>query len=654
MDQHIPPAPRAFARTRSRLRGGAVALAAATLAVPFALGSGLPAAAAPEDGLEAIEAGDLLPGYQDEFLALPDGESVFAHVEHLAVDIGPRVAGTEAEDEAIAYVEGLLEEYGFDTYIETFEARPGSFADVVPSRDDVEGHGSWQFAPATNSLFTGPDAPVTAPVVDVADGSALEDRPLEGAFVLVDWVADADARAALIGAIAEHDPAGIILTATAANAPIPRIGAAPAGTEDLIVAAAGDYQGDRIRALLETGPLDLAITTDTGGATSSNVIGVRPAVGDEDGTAPIVYIGAHIDSVVGSPGASDNASGVGVMLQIAELIGRYPLDVEIRVGAWGAEEQGIVGSAHHAAQLTQDEIDRTIGAWNFDMAGTSYPGTADRPTDFYGLSVNPDNEDNAVLDLTGQITEYTGHGPLNRGYVGRSDHQSFHDVGIDAAVFSWMYWSPETSIVLEPTYHNPSDTIDFISSDRLGTAAQFVGGSVFLAALNEVEVSVLDESGAAAAEVPVAMSCEGDEGWRDAGTTGPDGALTTGAPHVECDFAALADDGAAASAEAVQIAGDTSVTLELAQAAPAPTGTEEPVPTGTEEPGDSPDPTGTEDAPGTTAPSETASEAGDGDPLARTGDDRMLTLLALALLFAGAGTALAVYRRRRPAGETVE
>src|SRR5690606_24076138 len=106
---------------------------------------------------------------------------------------------------------------------------------------------------------------------------------------------------------------------------------------DVPVLGGGTAHSTRIKALLEQGPLTLTIRTDRYVTPmSTNVVGVRKAAGDPTGTtAPIVMISSHLDSVLGSPGANDDASGVGVSLEIARVLSQYPLDTELRVGAWG-------------------------------------------------------------------------------------------------------------------------------------------------------------------------------------------------------------------------------------------------------------------------------------------------------------------------------
>lgn len=559
LQQAHPPHHRGI-RRRALLTLSVVTLSTSLALVPNAAHA---APYAPDDALEAIETGKLTPGFQQEFVDLVKQDRVYSHVQELSVGIGPRVAGTAAEDAAQDYVEHHLQEYGFQTSREVFDGRTQFVANVVPSRD-LPGIASWQYRSAQGAKITGPSAPLKAPVIDLGDGSGLATTEVTDALVIIDWNANAEARTALLEQLAAAGAAGIILAQTNPKGSIPNLREVPESVADLVVVTAGGVQAVRLRELAAApgDALSLSITTEQTRDDSSNVIGVRPAAND-DGTAPIVYVGAHVDSVVGSPGASDNASGIGIMLETAKLISNYSLDTEIRVGSWGGEEIGILGSAHHAQSLSEDEIQRTIGAWNMDMAGTAEKGTNEQPFGFWGLSVNPDNESNTVLNFASDVHSDLEQEPLNIGYVGRSDHQSFHDVGINAAVFSWMFWSADSSIVLEPDYHLPSDTIEFVSADRMGFSAQIIGGSAFRAALNPVTLNVTDETGAPADGAQLAMSCEGDTGWREVPQTSQQGTTETLAPHTTCDFAAVGADGAIGASLDQAIAGDTTVEVEL-------------------------------------------------------------------------------------------
>jgi len=79
---------------------------------------------------------------------------------------------------------------------------------------------------------------------------------------------------------------------------------------------------------------------------ASNVLGEIPGTDLKD---EVVMIGAHFDTWHGSPNASDNTSGVAVMLEamrILKAVGAAPRRT-IRVALWAGEEQGIHGSREY-------------------------------------------------------------------------------------------------------------------------------------------------------------------------------------------------------------------------------------------------------------------------------------------------------------------
>lgn len=80
-------------------------IGASAVAFPLMLTTAAHAATfAPEDGLAAIENGDYIDSYPSEFRSQVDPETIWNHDYTLSVDIGPRVAGSPAEDAAAEYV----------------------------------------------------------------------------------------------------------------------------------------------------------------------------------------------------------------------------------------------------------------------------------------------------------------------------------------------------------------------------------------------------------------------------------------------------------------------------------------------------------------------------------------------------------------------
>lgn len=94
---------------------------------------------------------------------------------------------------------------------------------------------------------------------------------------------------------------------------------------------------------------------------SANVIAVKPGRSDQ-----VIIVGAHYDSVDAGNGADDNASGVGVMLEVAGKIRDIQTPYTIRWVAFGAEEEDMDGSRHYVAQMSESDIRATVGMINLD------------------------------------------------------------------------------------------------------------------------------------------------------------------------------------------------------------------------------------------------------------------------------------------------
>ena len=83
--------------------------------------------------------------------------------------------------------------------------------------------------------------------------------------------------------------------------------------------------------------------------------------------------GAHRDSVPAGPGMNDNGSGVAGLL--ASPSGwsparRLPPGSALRLGFWGGEELGLLGSRRYVNRLARDERRRIAAYLNLDMVGS--------------------------------------------------------------------------------------------------------------------------------------------------------------------------------------------------------------------------------------------------------------------------------------------
>jgi aminopeptidase S len=86
----------------------------------------------------------------------------------------------------------------------------------------------------------------------------------------------------------------------------------------------------------------------------------------------VVMAGGHHDSVPQGPGLNDNGSGTVALLTVAEHVDadRLPDGTALRLGFWGAEEIGLVGSREYVNGLGPEQRRRIVAYVNLDMVGS--------------------------------------------------------------------------------------------------------------------------------------------------------------------------------------------------------------------------------------------------------------------------------------------
>ena len=503
--------------------------------------------------------------YDDDIISQFDATNSFDTVKHLAVDIGPRRSGLPEEDAAAEYLAGVLRDNGFEATVHQYPFAGTRPAAKVTSPDTTLYNGpNWQLSFAPNSKITTDDANVTAEVLWVDGGTLATDFPAAaaGKIVMLPNVAGntaeaATARTTVVNNAVAAGAAGVMLVGTGQAPPTVTIdGTVP----NVPVIGGGDMHGDELKKALCPGinpdatpaPTPCAgqskvtlkvVTNNWGNLTRAVVIGRRKAVGDPEGTkAPIVMVGAHIDSVLGAPGAHDDATGNGVSMEIARVVGKLPLDKEIRIGGFGGEEDGLQGSRAWtneflAGTLNEAERKRFVGEWQMDMVGTPY-----EPARLWALT--PDGNSNFVVEEAYKSAARFGFTGLDNCKLGQSDHQAFFDLGIPSALFIWLAYNkpvpPATcqsitrgTYTTEPEYHTPRDGMNNVSTERMQTMLDLIGSSFAHNAMNKLDVTAR-EAGQPAAGARVKGDC--GDGVRDFGTTDANGYLEVRVPHVTCDF----------------------------------------------------------------------------------------------------------------------
>jgi aminopeptidase YwaD len=210
------------------------------------------------------------------------------------------------------------------------------------------------------------------------------------------------------------------------------------------------------------------------------------------GELPPLLIGAHYDSVSGSPGADDNASGLVVLLEVALQLGGQPLARPVWLVAFSLEEQDRLGSQAFASRL-KSEHRELAGAIILECVGfsKSEAGTQQAPPgvpiavptqgDFLAIVGNEASRSlvlqleqgaqrNAALLKTLSLV-VPGRGEA-MAHTRRSDHASFWDAGYPAVVLT------DTANFRNPHYHRETDTLDTLNLEFLSNVASTVTAAV--------------------------------------------------------------------------------------------------------------------------------------------------------------------------------
>ncbi|MBX3318707.1 MAG: M28 family peptidase [Nitrospira sp.] len=224
------------------------------------------------------------------------------------------------------------------------------------------------------------------------------------------------------------------------------------------------------------------------GGTYRNVIATaHPA--SRHGEPPPLIIGAHFDTVAGSPGADDNASALAVLMHVARQVRRMTLARPIRFIAFNLEEENLLGSSAYTSFLRENH--ETIhGAIILECVGyaSHQEGSQKKPPglpisipttgDFIGVIGNERSQ-----TLAGSVVQamqshlpivplvVPGNGELLPD-TRRSDHTSFWEQGFPAVMLT------DTANFRNPHYHRPTDTIETLNLDFLASVAEGVTAAV--------------------------------------------------------------------------------------------------------------------------------------------------------------------------------
>src|SRR5262245_32249661 len=201
----------------------------------------------------------------------------------------------------------------------------------------------------------------------------------------------------------------------------------------------------------------------------------------------IVILGAHFDSVQGTPGADDNASGVAVLLEAARLLARARVGSQVLFCGFNLEELNMIGSGYFAKKLKSAGA-KVAAMISLEMVGyiDFRPGSQKYPLglkafypdhgNFIGVIGNWKSASllhrfarqmRQVRGLPVETLSVPGNGGLIPA-VRLSDHSPFWDAGYPALMVT------DTSFFPNPNYHRSTDTLVTLNLDFMSKVCEGV------------------------------------------------------------------------------------------------------------------------------------------------------------------------------------
>ena len=186
--------------------------------------------------------------------------------------------------------------------------------------------------------------------------------------------------------------------------------------------------------------LDLALETEfTPAENGFNVIAEIPGTDLKD---EVVMIGAHLDSWHSATGATDNAAGSAVMMEVMRIlkaVGANPRRT-IRIGLWGGEEQGLLGSRSYVKRTFGERLDK---AFPYDSIKLTPAGekfavyfNMDNGTGKYrGIYLQGNPKAQNVFRAWLKPFEKMGTATITLQNTSGTDHQSFDGIGLPGFQF---------------------------------------------------------------------------------------------------------------------------------------------------------------------------------------------------------------------------
>lgn len=364
-------------------------------------------------------------------------DRAFSYLSELAEDLGPRTSGTDLELEAAEFLAQRFKDLGYETEVQDFswDAPTASISTSAPDKQEPDANilnGTASGSAEAPLVFVGLAKPEDMPPEGLEGKIALIER---GEITFRSKVAQVEAEGA-VAAVIFNNVSGSFRGTLGDRSQVPAISLSQA-------------DGLALKELLDAGEVvEAKVSVLDNAVPSRNLIAEIPGTGEG-----VIVLGAHFDTVPDSVGASDNASGMGVLLAVAEAVAGRSFPFTLRFIAFGSEETGLHGSEYYVASLPATDLDDIYLMINLDSVGSGAH-----------LRISGDRWAASHVLETGQREDLSIAGRTGSAR-GASDHLPFREA-----------WVPIIYFQADDLHriNSPEDTMEHINPQLLGDATALV------------------------------------------------------------------------------------------------------------------------------------------------------------------------------------
>jgi carboxypeptidase Q len=246
------------------------------------------------------------------------------------------------------------------------------------------------------------------------------------------------------------------------------------------VTIAVEHYGRMARTLEKNMPvkIDLEVkNTFTDDTMSFNVVGEIPGTDKAD---EVVMLGAHFDSWHGGTGATDNAAGSAVMMEAMRILKQSGLKLRrtVRIGLWGGEEQGLLGSRAYVTETFGNRADMVLKPAHAKLAG--YFNVDNGTGAIRGVYLQGNEAVAPIFETWMKPFNNLGMRTLTIRDTGGTDHQSYDAVGLPGFQFIQDPVEYDTR-----THHSNMDSYERIQEADMRQNAVIVAAFVYQTANRE-------------------------------------------------------------------------------------------------------------------------------------------------------------------------